>query len=95
MSWFTYRGYYCIRAYASHGVFDFLAVPPKTFLLDKTKDFPKDWNFEKPYMVQAKTNGYVKPLERQTLINAEKKYNGVVIIAYREGIKILFKSVPK
>lgn len=72
--------------------FDFLAIPPKVFLVKE--GFPEWWDFEKPYMVQAKTNGYVKPIERQTLINSQERYNGFAIIAYKDDKrKTQFKRV--
>jgi len=62
------QGYYVQRAYASKGVFDVLAIPPKGGL-------------GKALLIQAKGDkkqGYVGPEERARLGCARKKYDGLV-----------------
>lgn len=84
MTWFRKRGYYCMRAYGSKGLYDIIAIPPKP--LDKDK-----W-FNYPLLIQAKLNGYVPPKEREKL--SDEKWQGNVIIAYRDDKhKMAFKTV--
>jgi len=74
MAWFRKRGYYCMRAYGSKGLYDIIAIPPKPLGKDK-------W-FNYPLLIQAKLNGYVPPKEREKL--SDEKWQGNVIIAYRD-----------
>lgn len=77
MSYFWKRGYYVQRAYASKGVFDIIAVPPKG-------------GFSRPFLIQAKGDqkqGYIKPEERTKLKAYAKKYNAYCLIAFR-GIRL-------
>lgn len=85
MEHFRKLGYYCIRAYASKGLFDFIAVPPNTM---STLDF------NDTLLVQAKTNGYVKPAERKELVLAAHRYKGTVLLAWiGKDHKIQFKII--
>ena len=84
MKFLRNKGYYCLRAYASKGLYDVIAIPPKP--LDKDK-----W-FNYPLLIQAKLNGYVPPKEREKL--SDEKWQGNVIIAYRDDKhKMAFKTV--
>lgn len=67
------NGYYCIRAYASLGLYDIIAVPPKD---RKLAGFP-----EGTLLIQAKYNGYVDPKERERL-NNNRKWDGSDIVVY-------------
>jgi len=78
MAYLTARGYYCIRSYASAGLFDIIAVPPN--------------NCGPTLMVQAKYNGYVKPIELQRL-RANDKWAGAPIIAYTIKHKLKFRNL--
>ena len=78
-------GYYTIRSYGSKGIFDFIAVPPIT---STTLDF------NDTLLVQAKTNGYVKPKEREELKKAASRYKGIVLLAWiGKNHKIQFKVI--
>lgn len=74
MKHFRDLGYYTIRSYGSKGIFDFIAVPPNTAT---TLDFGHS-----TLLVQAKTNGYVKPSERFELKKAALNYAGIVLLAW-------------
>ena len=78
MAYLTARGYYCIRSYASAGLFDIIAVPPK--------------NYGPTLMVQAKYNGYVKPIELQRL-KSNDKWAGAQVIAYTIKHKLKFRNL--
>jgi len=80
MGFFRKRGYYCMRAYGSKGLYDIIAIPP----------FVKEHWFNFPLLIQAKLNGYVKPDERKRL--KEKKWQGQVLIAYKEKGRIAFRT---
>lgn len=85
MKHFRELGYYCIRSYASKGVFDFVAVPPNT---STTLDF------NDTLLVQAKTNGYVRPAEVKELKLAASRYKGTVLLAWiGNNHKIEFKVI--
>ena len=71
------KGYYVIRSYGSKGLYDLIAVPPKGQTL----------------MIQAKSNGYIKPLERKSLEENRLKWDGLQIIAVNENHKLIFKSL--
>lgn len=73
MSHFRKLGYYTIRSYGSKGIFDFIAVPPN---ISTTLDF------NGTLLVQAKTNGYVRPVEMTALKAAASKYKGIVLLAW-------------
>ena len=76
------KGYYTIRSYASKGIFDVIAVRPQ---YEPNMD-------HYPLMIQCKTNGYIPPKEREELKLASERYQGWVVIAYRQnGIK--FKAL--
>lgn len=68
------KGYYCIRSYASHGTYDLLAIPPKT---------KEDWH-NYPLMIQAKSNNYVKPKEREWLEKVKDSWQGLQLIAFKD-----------
>ena len=75
------RGYYCIRAYASKGLFDIIAVPPRS-----------ETQFESTLLIQAKYNGYVKPVELQRL-TVNDKWEGMALIAYSIKRKLKFRNL--
>ena len=82
MKFLRTKGYYCLRAYASKGLYDVIAIPPK---VDKIGWF----NF--PLLIQAKTNGYVPPKEREEL--SKEKWQGRVLIAWNDGGKIAMRTI--
>ena len=75
------RGYYCIRAYASKGLFDIIAVPPRS-----------ETQFESTLLIQAKYNGYVRPIELQRL-RANDKWEGDPVIAYTTKRILKFRKL--
>jgi len=82
MDYLKGKGYYTIRSYGSHGVFDIIAIPPTN---DKGI-------FNYPLLIQCKTNNYLSPLERMTLQKSSEIYQGWVVICYRDrGVK--FRSL--
>jgi len=76
------KGYYVIRAYGSKGLYDLLAIPPTN---DKMHNYP--------LMIQCKTNGYIKPSERQLLKENKYKWQGWQIIAMNQNHHIKFKDL--
>lgn len=77
------KGYYVIRAYGSKGMYDLIAIPPSN---DK-----EIHNY--PLMIQCKTNGYIKPLERESLNQNKYKWQGWQVIAVNENHHVVFKSL--
>jgi len=74
MGYLWRKGYYVQRAYASKGIFDILAIPPKGRL-------------SKSLAIQAKGQrgtGYCSPEERARLGSARKKYDAFCCIAFRD-----------
>lgn len=84
MSYFWKRNYYVQRAYASKGVFDIIAVPPKgrpcrAFLIQAKGD---------------KKQGYLNPKERTRLKKAATTYNAHCTIAFKDrNKKLKFKLI--
>jgi len=79
------RYYYVQRAYASKGVFDILAIPPKhrhcSSLLIQAKG--------------DKKQGYINPKERKQLGVAAKSYDGICCIAFKTKTgKLRFRLIP-
>lgn len=77
------KGYYVIRAYGSKGMYDLIAIPP-----NNDKDMH---NY--PLMIQCKTNGYIKPAERESLKSNKYKWQGWQIIAMNQNHHIVFKDL--
>lgn len=65
-----------MRAYASKGKrkTDILAIPPRN---DKGM-------FNYPLIIQCKSNNYVPPKEREILRENSKRYQGWVLVCYRD-----------
>lgn len=85
MEHFRKLGYYCVRSYASKGLFDFIAVSPNT-------DTTLTWRGT--LLVQCKTNGYVRPSELNELKLASMRYMGTVLLAWiGENHEIQFKEI--
>ncbi len=82
MKFLRNKGYYCLRAYASKGLYDIIAIPPKVDV--------EGW-FNYPLLIQAKTNGYVPPKEREELAN--EKWQGTVLIVWNDNGKIAMRTV--
>ena len=82
MKFLRNKGYYCLRAYASKGLYDIIAIPPQPYS-------DRKW-FNYPLLIQAKTNGYVKPEEREKL--ADEKWQGLVLIAWNDNGKIAMRT---
>lgn len=92
------NGYYCIRAWGSKGAIDILAIPkdenPVCATLEKIMplSIKKDLvtifaYFKDGLLIQAKTNGYVPPKERERL----SKISYPVYIAQPKGKDIYLK----
>lgn len=78
------KGYLCMRAYASKGKrkTDILAIPPTN----------NKGIFHQPLIIQCKSNNYVPPAEREILKENDERYQGWVVICYRDrGVK--FRSL--
>ena len=78
------RGYYVQRSYASKGVFDLLAIPPKKLINHRS------------LAIQAKNQRgklYITPAERLQLSEASRKYNAHVCICYNDNGKMKWKLV--
>lgn len=98
-------GYYCLRSWGSKGVYDILAVKksdnpniPFELLEDLVPLSIKKsllslvhW-FKNPILIQAKSNGYVKPAEREKL-QQNQNPNGESLIAYKKDRKLKFRSL--
>ena len=81
MAFFRKRGYYCLRAYGSKGLYDVIAIPPKH----------KTGIFNYPLLIQANLIGYVPPKERAKL--EDEKWQGMVLIAFKgENKRIAFRT---
>ena len=78
MAFLRKHGYYCIRSYGSKGPFDVIAIPPSK---------------GSTLLIQAKYNGYVPKNELQELKENQKKFWGLVTIAYSENHKLRFKDL--
>ena len=74
MDYLRKKGYYCVRSYASKGQFDVIAIRPVYH--------PHMFHF--PLMIQCKTNNYIPPKEREELKQASERYQGWVLICYRD-----------
>ena len=75
-NFFRKYGYYVIRAYASKGLLDLIAIPP-------TINSDELWyNF--PLGLQAKKNGYVPKDELQTLKDNSKKWQMNIAIIWSD-----------
>lgn len=97
MRYLRKRGYYCMRAYGSKGLYDVIAIPNRDYGgwkqtgLDKYEvgELLQD---QVPLLVQAKSNGYVPKQEREKL-RENDKWAGLTLIAYskkKKGAKIGF-----
>ena len=64
-------------------MYDLIAIPPSN-----------DKNIQNyPLMIQCKTNGYIKPLERISLKTNKYKWQGWQVIAVNENHHIIFKDL--
>ena len=77
------KGYYVLRAYASKGVYDLLAVPP---FHEEVKD---KWTLG----IQCKTNGYLPPSERKRFDEVKDKWCIWSVLAFKEDRKLRFKDM--
>ncbi len=83
-NWLKKYGYYVLRAYASKGAFDLIAVPPKRDRPDYA-EFIADTKFpHTPLLIQCKAikNGYVSPAEEKDLQECARAYDGQVLVIY-------------
>ena len=78
MDFLRKRGYFCMRSYGSKGPFDIIAVPSSK---------------GSTLLIQAKYNGYVPKKERQKLKEIQKKFWGLVTIAYSDNHQLRFKDL--
>ena len=83
------KGYYCIRSYGSKGLYDVLAIPPSREFAQEKLDInticPNCYN-QRPLLIQAKSNGYVPPKEREKL-KENNKWDGLILIAWNDKPK--------
>lgn len=99
------KGYYCIRAWGSKGVYDIIAIPKKdnpTIPFDllqilvplsiKQNLLSLAKHFKNSILIQAKFNGYVPPKEFKVL-RASTSKSAKSLIAYNKKGKILFKDL--
>ena len=82
MKFLRNKGYYWLRAYASKGLYDIIAITPQPYS-------DRKW-FNYPLLIQATTNGDVKPEEREKL--ADEKWQGQVLIAWNDNGKIAMRT---
>lgn len=78
------KGYYCLRAFASKGLYDIIAIPPINQL---NPDF---YNY--PLLIQAKKNGYCHPKELENL-KQNTKWQGWVLISWSDKGKLKFRDL--
>ena len=76
MRYLRKRGYYCMRAYASKGLFDVIAIPPAVKLDNKWYNFPLG--------IQCKYNGQVPKDEREKLLKSANKWQMNIVIAWSD-----------
>lgn len=85
VKWLVNRGYYVVRSYASKGVFDLVATPPRSSKLSGA------------LLIQAKysRSGKIKisSEEKTRLAAASRRYKAKSVIAYNEGRKLKWKLV--
>jgi len=74
-------GYYVIRSYGSKGLYDLIAVPPRSRGLGSCT-----------LLIQCKYKGYVPPSERERL-KVHDKWMGLVLIAYTDKRKLKFRTL--
>jgi len=83
--WLKDRGYYVVRSYASKGIFDLVATPPRSSKLSGA------------LLIQAKhsRSGKVKisSEEKTRLAAASRRYKAKSVIAYNEGRKLKWRLV--
>lgn len=91
MSYLRGKGYYCIRAYASKGVFDIIAIPRRTGIHPRIEGLENLW-YHLPLLIQCKTNGKIGKQERDRLKDAEK-WNGLIIKAWINNHQIQFETM--
>ncbi len=83
-NYFLKKGYYVLRAYASKGIYDLLAVPPNH---EEVKD---RWTLG----IQCKTNGYLPPKERERFSEVIDKWCIWPVLAFKDEKKQLrFKDL--
>jgi hypothetical protein len=75
------KGYFCMRAYASKGPYDVIAIRPT----DQMNPIP--------LLIQAKTNGKLPKKEREKLQELDKKWHGTTVHAYRDGRRTIFEDL--
>jgi Holliday junction resolvase len=85
VKWLVNRGYYVVRAYASKGIFDLVATPPRSSKLSGA------------LLIQAKhsRSGKIKisSEEKIRLATASRKYKAKCVIAYNENRKLKWKLI--
>ena len=64
MRYLRKRGFYCMRAYGSKGLYDVIAIPNRDTLGQESLD-GYGFDYKVPLLVQAKFNGYVPKQERE------------------------------
>ena len=92
MRYLRKRGYYCMRAYGSKGLYDVIAVPNRSTSGQESLDNGGVIIDLVTLLVQAKYNGYVPKQEREKLAEHDK-WAGLTLIAYskkKKGAKVGF-----
>lgn len=75
------KGYFCMRAFASKGPYDIIAIRPTNQMNPK------------PLLIQCKSNGVLPRKEREKLLELDKKWHGVTVYAYRSGRTTIFEDL--
>lgn len=75
------KGYFCMRAYASKGPYDVIAIRPASQMN------------QVPLLIQCKTNGKLPKKEREKLELLDKKWHGTTVHAYRSGRTTIFEDL--
>ena len=74
------KEFYVARSAGSKGVFDLIAIPPKTKSL-------------RVYGIQAKVDGKFSKNEIEKMKEAGKNYNIIPVVAYKDGNKVVLRYI--
>ena len=83
--WLKDRGYYVVRAYASKGIFDLVATPPKDSRLSRALLIQAKYSRKDKVKISSK--------EKSRLASASRRYKAISCIAYNEKRKLKFKLI--
>jgi len=85
IKWLVNKGYYVVRAYASKGIFDLVATPPKSSRLSRAL------LIQAKYSRKGKT--YITPEEKERLGIAARRYKAFCCIAFNENRKLKWRLI--